>query len=177
MIERTAQAANGGVPTLRRAYFDCRFGQLHVYQAIPAGGGFDEQTAALCVPGAPGSAGIFQPLLPLLGADRSVYAVDLPGSGLSDAPPAGSGAAEQAAALGDFLKDMRIRRVCVLAQGDGAGTAFALAARLPAQIACVALWAAGRTAGAGPEGLRVVNVEAADTAQLHRQLLAAFAHG
>ena len=27
---------------LRRAYFDSRYGQLHVHQAIPPGGGFDE---------------------------------------------------------------------------------------------------------------------------------------
>ena len=36
---------------LRRSYFDCRFGQLHVHQAIPAGGGFDEAPALVCLPG------------------------------------------------------------------------------------------------------------------------------
>ena len=36
-------------PRLRRAYFECRYGQLHVHNAIPAGGGFDEQTTLLCL--------------------------------------------------------------------------------------------------------------------------------
>jgi len=36
-------------PRLRRAYFECRYGQLHVHNAIPAGGGFDEQTTVICL--------------------------------------------------------------------------------------------------------------------------------
>ena len=36
-------------PRLRRAYFECRYGQLHVHNAIPAGGGFDEQTTLVCL--------------------------------------------------------------------------------------------------------------------------------
>ena len=39
-------AAARPAPALRRAYFDCRFGQLHVYQAIPAGGGIHALVAA-----------------------------------------------------------------------------------------------------------------------------------
>lgn len=124
---------------LRRAYFDGRYGQLHVYQAIPAGGGFDEATALICIPGKPGSGGYFQPLLEPLGLDRSVYAVDLPGHGLSDPAPAGAGAAGMALALGDFLQSMRIRRVDLLAHADGAAVAFALAGQLPALIGHLAL--------------------------------------
>src|SRR5579863_7527706 len=93
-------------PRLRRAYFDCRYGQLHMRYAIPAGGGFDEATTLLCIPGAPGSGRFFAPLLLPLARDRSVYAPDLPGYGESD------GAAEPltsiaiAEALGDFLDSM-----------------------------------------------------------------------
>ncbi len=71
-------------PRLRRAYFDCRYGQLHMRYAIPGGGGFDEATTLLCIPGAPGTGRFFAPLLLPLGRDRSVYAPDLPGCGESD---------------------------------------------------------------------------------------------
>ncbi|HEX9473185.1 MAG TPA: alpha/beta fold hydrolase [Steroidobacteraceae bacterium] len=117
---------------LARSYFDCRFGQLHVHQAIPPGGGFDEATALLCVPGVRGDGRFFRALLGPLGADRSIYAADLPGFGGSDAPaPAGTGAgpeAEQyALALADLLDTLHQRRVDVLAHGAGAEAALALA--------------------------------------------------
>jgi pimeloyl-ACP methyl ester carboxylesterase len=149
-------------PGLRRAYFDCRYGQLHVYEAIPAGGGFDEATAVICIPGAPGSGGYFQPVLAPLGLDRSVYAIDLPGHGLSDAPPAGAGAAEMAIALGDFLQNMRIRRVDLLAHGEGVAVALALARQSAALIGHLALSGDVATRGAGSQGavLPTLNIEA-----------------
>ena len=114
------------IARLRRTYFDCRYGQLHVHQAIPAGGGFDEATALLCIPGSRGRGGFFQPLLASLGADRSVYAPDLPGCGESDSAGAGAGAAQYALAFADMLDSLRQWRVDVLAQGDGIHTAIAL---------------------------------------------------
>jgi len=116
---------------LRRTYFDCRFGQLHVYQAIPPGGGFDEATPLLCIPGAPGEGRFFQVLLAPLGADRSIYAPDLPGSGMSDPAPAPSGPGQHAQALLDLLDSLRQRRVDVLAHAAGAEVAAALAALRP----------------------------------------------
>jgi pimeloyl-ACP methyl ester carboxylesterase len=94
-------------PAVRRAYFDCRFGQLHVYQAIPSGGGFDEATAVICVPGADGNAVVFAPWLPLLGVDRSMYAPDLPGNGMSDAARGGTRTDNAAAAVSDFMAAAR----------------------------------------------------------------------
>ena len=124
---------------VRRAYFDCRFGQLHMRYAIPGGGGFDEATPLLCLPGAPGSGRFFDPLLLPLGRDRSVYAPDLPGCGESDAPPEAAGAAELAAALADFIDSMRLRRVDLLAHESGVGVATALARQRPAQIGRIVL--------------------------------------
>ena len=114
-------------PRVRRSYFDCRYGQLHVHHAIPASGGFDEAPPLLCVPGAPGSGRFFLPRLAALGADRSIYAPDLPGCGESDPPPPGTGAGDLAAALGDFLDSLRLRRVDLLAHTDGVTVAAALA--------------------------------------------------
>ncbi|HMI37252.1 MAG TPA: alpha/beta fold hydrolase [Steroidobacteraceae bacterium] len=112
---------------LARSYFNCRFGQLHVHQAIPPGGGFDEATALLCLPGERGDGRFFHALLGPLGADRSIYAVDLPGHGGSDAPAAGAGAEQNALAMADLLDTLHQRRVDLLAHGPGAETALALA--------------------------------------------------
>ena len=119
---------------LRRTYFDCRYGQLHVYQAIPPGGGFDEATALLCIPGAAGEGRFFQALLGPLGADRSIYAPDLPGFGMSDAPAAPCGAEQHALALLDLLESLRQRRVDVLTQAAGIEVAAALAAARPGAL-------------------------------------------
>jgi pimeloyl-ACP methyl ester carboxylesterase len=119
---------------LRRTYFDCRYGQLHVYQAIPPGGGFDEATALLCIPGTSGEGRYFQALLGPLGADRSIYAPDLPGCGMSDSPPPPFGVEQHALALLDLLDSLRQRRVDVLAHAAGIEIAAALAAARPGAL-------------------------------------------
>jgi len=111
---------------LRRAYFDCRYVQLHVHQAIPPGGGFDEAAPLLCIPGKQGTGRFFQSVLGALGADRSIYSPDLPGSGESDGAGAGAGAEQYALALIDLLDSLRQRRVDVLAYAEGAETALAM---------------------------------------------------
>ena len=72
-------------PRLRRAYFECRHGQLHVHNAIPVGGGFDELTTLICLHGATGTGRMFLELSKQLGSSRSIYSPDLPGCGESDA--------------------------------------------------------------------------------------------
>ena len=119
------------VARLRRAYFDCRYGQLHVHQALPPGGGFDEATALLCIPGTHGTGTMFHALLGPVGADRLIYAPDLPGCGQSDAADQPVGVEQYALALLDLLDSLRQRRVDVLAHGAGADTAIALAKLRP----------------------------------------------
>ncbi len=126
-------------PRVRRAYFDCRYGQLHMHYAIPAGGGFDEATTLLCIPGAPGTGRFFRPLLLPLGRDRSVYAPDLPGCGESDPQGAPTETLDVAAALGDFLDSMHLRHVDLLAHDGGVGAALALARARPQQVGRVVL--------------------------------------
>jgi len=126
-------------PRVRRGYFECRYGQLHVHNAIPPGGGFEEGTPLICLHAADSSGRAFQGLLALLGRDRSVYAPDLPGCGESDAPSRPASAAEYAAAVGDFLDTMRLRRVDVLGQGAGAVLATELALTRAAQLRHVVL--------------------------------------
>jgi len=149
-------------PALRRAYFDCRFGQLHVYQAIPPGGGFDERTTLLCLPAPRASAASFQPLLAPLGSDRSVFALDAPGAGQSDPPNTDDIAALAAAAL-DFLLSMRIRAAHVLADGASEGALAGLLAHAGDRIARVALCATAPGAAGGLDGRGVSLLRIAPT--------------
>src|ERR1700740_244617 len=124
---------------VRRGYFECRYGQLHVHNSIPPGGGFEEAAPLLCLHDCPGSGRVFAGFLALAGRDRSVYAPDLPGFGESDPPAPGAAIADYAAALGDFLASMRLRHLDVLGQRAGSTLAAELALTRPAQIGRVVL--------------------------------------
>jgi len=153
-------------PRVRRAYFDCRYGQLHMHYAIPSGGGFDEATTLLCIPGRPGSGRFFGPLLLPLGRDRSVYAPDLPGCGESDGASEHLTHVELAEALGDFLESMRLRNVDLLAHESGVAIAAALLQQRPTQIGRVVLSPDTESIRAEARGLRqpllVIDLRAAD---------------
>ena len=136
---RDIRVAAVSEPRLRRAYFDCRYGQLHMHYAIPAGGGFDEATTLLCIPGAPGAGRFFRPLLLPLGRDRSVYAPDLPGCGESDPQGAPPESLDAAAAMADFLDSMHLRQVDLLAHDGGVNVALSLARQRPQQVGRVVL--------------------------------------
>jgi hypothetical protein len=126
-------------PRVRRGYFECRYGQLHVHNAIPPGGGFEEATTLLCLHPAGLNGRAFKGLLPQLGRDRSVYAPDTPGSGESDGPATRASVVEIAAALGDFLDSMRFRQLDVLGYQQGSLLAAELAIARPQQIRRVVL--------------------------------------
>src|SRR5437762_10515857 len=119
---------------VRRGYFECRYGQLHVHNSIPPGGGFEEAAPLLCLHDCPGSGRVFAHFLALAGRDRSVYAPDLPGFGESDPPPGVAAIEDYAAAIGDFLDSMRLRRLDILGQRVGALIGTELAVTRPRQI-------------------------------------------
>jgi pimeloyl-ACP methyl ester carboxylesterase len=124
----------------RRAYFDCRHGQLHVRTAFPATGGFDEQVTLLCLHPDDATGRVFASLLPLAAAARSVYAPDLPGCGESDAAAAGGKlTADAAAAVADLAADLRLREVDVLGLHGGAAVAVELALARPGLVRALVL--------------------------------------
>jgi len=114
----------------RRAYFDCRFGQLHVRTAFPTTGGFDEQVTLFCLHSDQSSSRMFTRFLPEIADVRSVYAPDLPGLGESDPAPAPS-AADAAGAMSDLAHDLRLRQIDLLGVHDAAMVALDLAATRP----------------------------------------------
>ncbi len=121
-------------PRLRRAYFECRYGQLHVHNAIPDGGGFDEATTLICLHSSSSNGHSFRGVSRILGATRSVYCPDTPGCGESDQPPAATNIESYAAAIGDFLDSMRFRSVDLLGAHSGAAMAAELAIARPKQV-------------------------------------------
>lgn len=140
---------NTASPRLRRAYFECRHGQLHVHNAIPDGGGFDELTTLICLHGSAGSGRMFLELSRRLGTGRSIYSPDLPGCGESDAAETPLSVAAYADAIGDFLDSMRFRQVDLLGAGAGAAVAVELAAARAKVVRKVCLVGLGKKEG-GP---------------------------
>ena len=126
-------------PRVRRGYFESRYGQLHVHNAIPPGGGFEEGTPLLCLHRSPLSGRMFERLLALAGRDRSVYAPDLPGFGESDPPGSRPSIADYAAAIGDFLETMRFRQIDVLGYHTSSLIAAEVAVSRPKQVRRVVL--------------------------------------
>ena len=129
-----AKNRKAATTSLRRMYVDCRHGQLHLTTAFPPSGGFDELTTLLFLHGEGGTGADFNACAALLGADRSVYAPDLPGSGASDGPAGRLTVANLAATMSDLLDQLRLREVDVVGCGRGALIAFELAALRPREV-------------------------------------------
>jgi len=125
----------------RRAYFDCRFGQLHVRTAFPTTGGFDEGVTLICLHPEESSSRVFTRFLPEIADNRSVYAPDLPGNGESDSAPSRD-YADAAAAVADLAMDLRLRQIDVLGFRFGAGVALELAVAKPDLVRRLVLVAA-----------------------------------
>ena len=114
----------------RRAYFDFKFGQLHVRTAFPATGGFGEQVTLFCLHSERASSRLFARFLPEIADVRSVYAPDLPGYGESDPAPSLS-VADACEAVSDLANDLRLRQIDLLGIHAGAAIALGLAAARP----------------------------------------------
>ena len=126
---------------IRRAYFDCRFGQLHVRTAFPTTGGFDEGVSLFCLHPQNTSSRVFDRFLPEIATDRSVFAPDLPGFGESDAAEI-MDFQHLAEAIADLAAGLRMRQIDLLGFRYGAGVALALSASHPQLVRRLVLVAA-----------------------------------
>jgi len=97
--EAHASAMNE-VPAIHRAYTRCRHGQMHYRIAGPAKG---TRVPVVLLHQNPSSSYEYEPLIRALATDRLVVALDTPGYGMSDTPPAPPGMAGYAAAFSDAL--------------------------------------------------------------------------
>jgi len=159
-------------PRLRRAYFECRHGQLHVHNAIPVGGGFDELTTLICLHGATGTGRMFLEVSKRLGSSRSIYSPDLPGCGESDASTTRLSIGGFADAIADFLDSMRFRQVDLLGVGAGAAVAVELAVSRPKVVRRLyLLGVAGRERAAPGPDAQALQAAAADWRADRRQLV------
>ena len=140
-MARTAKTpeATRPPPRLRRAYYDCRYGQLHLHNAIPSGGGFDELTSVLCVHGSQETARAFVPVLGALGLNVPFMRRICPDLANLIRQRDNLQVDAGVNALADFLDSMRIRSVDLVARGDGAEIAQRLAGLRGARV-CGGWW-------------------------------------
>ena len=133
VVKVSKLASPPAIVRTRRAYFDCKFGQLHVRTAFPTTGGFDEQVTLICLHPVDASSRAFSRFLAEIAETRSVYAPDLPGYGESDSSP-GRSIADAATAISDLANDLRLRQIDLLGVQYGAEVALELAAARPALV-------------------------------------------
>lgn len=130
----TLEAADDDI---RRFYADNRYGQLHVHHASPQDGRRVRPPLVLFHQ-TPLSGRVFEDLLPKLAIGRDVYAVDTPGYGESDPPPAPATIEQYAAAIADWLQTLPVS-VDVMGYHTGVLLATELAATRPQQVRRVVL--------------------------------------
>ncbi len=109
-IAAPAHADSEAATSIERAFVDGPFGQVHVRIARPAGE--SGKTPLVLFHASPYSSHYFLPFMEEMARDRIVIAMDTPGYGDSDAPPAPPSIANYAASAAQALQQ--------LGYGDGA---------------------------------------------------------
>lgn len=89
---------------IKRGYVDSRFGQVHYRIAKPVDAG--QGSPILCLHQTPSSSADWLPVMERLAKDRAVVALDTPGYGMSDAPPAPVSIEDFAQIADRFMDDL-----------------------------------------------------------------------
>lgn len=136
-------------PTVRRGFFDGRYGQLHLRRAAPVRAAGPHAPVVL-LHQTPLSGRMFSELLPELARDRIVLAPDTPGYGESAGPAAPPSLGGYAEALHEFIAEQK-EPVDLVGYHTGALIAAEIAARHPRSVrrlvlVSVPLFDAGRRA-------------------------------
>ena len=135
---------------VERSYVNGRFGQMHVYRAGP-----DHEPGRmplLCIHLTPLAAVVYSNFLTEMGRDRLAIAIDTPGYGNSDPPPAPPSIADYTSALFDALDTLGIDRLDVMGIHTGSKIALDLARSQPHRVnrivwVSIAYWSASEMVG------------------------------
>lgn len=118
-----------------RGYTCCRYGQMHYWDAAPAGKAAEATAPTLVLLHQnPSAAMEYAGLIAEMARDRRVVAFDTPGYGMSDAPPTPPSMAEYAASIGDAIEALDLAQdapVDVFGFHTGSLLAVELALALP----------------------------------------------
>ena len=117
---------------VRRTFFDTQHGQIHARVASPQAGSA-LHPPLFCFHQSPQSSIIFTAILPLLGADRIVYALDTPGFGDSFMPDGPLGIEGYADAFEEVIDGLGHAQFDILGYHTGALIGSELAIRRPTQ--------------------------------------------
>lgn len=129
----TVQPAATSTPSsIRREFFDGRYGQLHLRRGAPQRA-FGTLTPVVLLHQTPLSGRMFSELLPELARDRLVLAPDTPGYGESAGPATAPALADYAAALHDLIAEQK-EPVDLVGYHTGALIAAAIAERYPQSV-------------------------------------------
>jgi pimeloyl-ACP methyl ester carboxylesterase len=119
---------------VKRDYVDGRYGQMHYRIAAPPHRDTHDHVPILFFHQSPSSSRPFEGLVAEMGRDRTAIAVDTPGFGDSDAPPAPPTIADYAAAMASFIDALNLEQVDVMGDHTGAKVAVELALQHPDRV-------------------------------------------
>ncbi|SER80773.1 alpha/beta fold hydrolase [Sphingobium sp. YR768] len=115
-----------------RAYLPSRYGLLHYRIVRPAVPG--DLPPLLCMHQTPGNGGDWAPVMPALGKRRIVIAVDTPGYGMSDPPPAPVTIEDFAEVMAAFLSDLA--KAGIVGEGPVDLLGYHTGSLIATQLAC-----------------------------------------
>ena len=119
---------------VKRAYVDGRYGQMHYRIAVPPQADTAKHPPIIFFHQSPSSGRPFEGLVSKMGRDRIAIAVDTPGFGDSDAPPAPPTISDYAAAMSSFLDALNIGEVDIFGDHTGAKVGVELCLQQPDRV-------------------------------------------
>ena len=140
-LSALAAEDHASAPSVRRAYVDTRYGQLHYRVAVPPAG-VAAKTPLVMLHQSPLSSLEFGPLIGEMGRDRVTIAIDTPGQGQSDGPATVPSIEDYAEVIDGALKALGYgpkQPVDILGNHTGTFIAAELAIREPRMVRKLAL--------------------------------------
>jgi pimeloyl-ACP methyl ester carboxylesterase len=128
------------MPQPHRQYVRGRWGQLHLHLAAPVAA--SDRPPLVCFHLSPGSSRMFRPFLAEMSNDRTAIAVDTPGYGESDPPPAPTTLQAYAETLASVLDELGTVQVDLFGAHTGSRLAVEIAHLRPQQVRRLILYGA-----------------------------------